>query len=821
MACLDDPIRLYLFWNCAIRHDDHGNPYFDGRSQKTWIIRHRIQHTDLVDKICHFRGIDKNSVRVRFTMRYPTMIRGYSSVQYIALALDDDEDMENLWSMPSEFKSGGVCVFVEVESIATTSHGLDNVGKTPQEPPVNVPPILPMFTPNVGSFTSLLMDNQSPHENVTTNLVTSQPLIVGGSAIIHSVSSASDMDGDPTSEGLEEDEKDVDEEEEIEKETNNQEQMNVSSGHTVPRIESSFHSFPFFHDMGSGEPIIDPCSKEFINMQRWSENENELRLRMRFKNKAQAIYAVRKWHVEKRREFTVVKSKSKLWTAECKNKTMEHPCNWYIRIIWKKSHGDWEISVLNLEHHCFVQFVNNNHRNLSYKYIARHIAHLVRNDPETHVSAVRQEVRKLFQVECSYKKGWYARKEAIELLFGSWNDTFTILPKYMLALEHANPGTIVQWKHHQSSSEYQKIFQYMFWSFKPSILGFNYCRPVVCIDCTSLRGAYKGVLLVACGWDPNNHIFPLAFALVDEESTTSWDWFLRLLRCYVVPDKSLCLIFDRHKDISSVINRQTEWHNAVQRFCLRHIRANFKDTFKNKELADLIYKAGTTCKITKFHDIMEEIKRRNIDAYNYLKAIDPQKWTIAYDGGHRYGCMTTNLSELLNSVLKKCRALPHKALVEFIYEKLVQYFCQYREEASHTMYQFPSIIWRKYVKNEVKSRGLTIVQYNQEIDMFNVKSPIREDGRGNNVYIVNFRDKSCTCQKWLLFGIPCSYVFAVCRHKGLDPSRFVSNIYSKQNYKLTYEVDFYPVASEKLWSEASFTLQYYKPHMKDSQGGRS
>lgn len=276
---------------------------------------------------------------------------------------------------------------------------------------------------------------------------------------------------------------------------------------------------------------------------------------------------------------------------------------------------------------------------------------------------------KLFQSKCSYKKGWHARKAAIELLFGSWNDTFTILAKYMLALEHANPGTIVQWKHHQSSSENQKILQYMFWSFKPAVLGFSHCLPVISIDRTFLKGAYKGVLLVAIGWDANNHIFPLAFAIVDEETTTSWDWFLRLLRCYVVPDKSICLISDRHEDILSVISHQTEWQspNVVHRFCLKHIRLNFETTFKNKELTNLMHKAGTTCKVTKFHEIMEEIKRRNIYAYNYLKAIDFQKWTLAYDGGYRYGCMTTNLCETLNSVLNKCCALPLKALVEYIY----------------------------------------------------------------------------------------------------------------------------------------------------------
>lgn len=77
----------------------------------------------------------------------------------------------------------------------------------------------------------------------------------------------------------------------------------------------------------------------------------------------------------------------------------------------------------------------------------------------------------------------------------------------------------------------------MFWSFNSSILSFNYYYPIICIDGTFLRGPYKGVLLIASSWDANNHVFPLAFALVDEESTTSWGWFLQLLRHHVVPEK--------------------------------------------------------------------------------------------------------------------------------------------------------------------------------------------------------------------------------------------------------------------------------------------
>ncbi|KAI5666632.1 hypothetical protein M9H77_16485 [Catharanthus roseus] len=52
---------------------------------------------------------------------------------------------------------------------------------------------------------------------------------------------------------------------------------------------------------------------------------------------------------------------------------------------------------------------------------------------------------------------------------------------------------------------------------------------------------------------------------------------------------------------------------------------------------------------------MKEIQERNVDAYIYLMKLDAEKWILLHDGGHRHSMMTTNISEALNSVLKKAR----------------------------------------------------------------------------------------------------------------------------------------------------------------------
>ena len=66
------------------------------------------------------------------------------------------------------------------------------------------------------------------------------------------------------------------------------------------------------------------------------------------------------------------------------------------------------------------------------------------------------------------------------------------------------------------------FLHYVFWSFSPYIDGFKYCKSVISINGTHLYGTYQGKLLVAMAIDTKNKVFPLAFAVVDCESGSSW-----------------------------------------------------------------------------------------------------------------------------------------------------------------------------------------------------------------------------------------------------------------------------------------------------------
>ena len=78
---------------------------------------------------------------------------------------------------------------------------------------------------------------------------------------------------------------------------------------------------------------------------------------------------------------------------------------------------------------------------------------------------------------------------------------------------------------------------------------------MVQVDGTWLYGKYKGTFLVAVAQDDNNKILPIAFALVDGETTEAWLFFLKNLKRHVTPQHGFCLISDKHESIKSVYSR--------------------------------------------------------------------------------------------------------------------------------------------------------------------------------------------------------------------------------------------------------------------------
>ncbi|XP_052621981.1 uncharacterized protein LOC111915124 [Lactuca sativa] len=367
--------------------------------------------------------------------------------------------------------------------------------------------------------------------------------------------------------------------------------------------------------------------------------------------------------------------------------------------------------------------------------------HLIKEQPSISIPALRAEIVETLGYTPSYKKLWVGKQKAIEHVFGNWEER-------------------------------------VFWAFAPSIKGFHYCRTVISIDGTHLYGKYKGKMLIAMGVDGNNQILPLAFAIVENESYDTWDWFLSHVKNHVVKDREgICLISDRHGGILKAVNEHgSPWlePRGFHRYCLRHFISNFYDKFRNSELKALAYRADSQNQIRKFNYIMEEIGKLNPRAREWLESHPLNRWTLAHDGGRRYGLLTTNLSEIFNSVLKGSSSQANGD--------------------THT----PHVVV-KQVALMAKASAHSLRSFNREKGIFELITQ-----RGRNVQVVNLEQKTCTCGKWEAFKYPCSHVLSACAKLSLNSWQYVDKCYSIEYYCATWASEFSPLPHEAYWPQSPF-----------------
>nr|KAJ0210772.1 hypothetical protein LSAT_V11C400215000 [Lactuca sativa] len=544
----------------------------------------------------------------------------------------------------------------------------------------------------------------------------------------------------------------IEEEDGIGEEYDEEDGVDITQEHEPPHVDRGETSFNNNHQVPSTFTSIEETN--VISDGNWtvsqSISKNDFTRELEkdsFKDKEELMRAIKLQCIKTHRQFEVIETRPTLWSIRCKLH-LQSGCKWQLRA---------------------------NHINLDASLIAQETKHLIKEQPSIIVPALRAEIVDKLGYTPSYKNLWARKQKAIEQVFGNWEESYAALPKNFGALQKFNPGTIVEWCVSRSTDAKQVEFRRVFWAFVPSIKGFAHCRPVISIDGTHLYGKYTGKMLIAMGVDGNNQILPLAFAIIENESYDSWNWFLSYIKSHVVKEcEGICLISDRHLGILK---------------------------FRNSELKALAYRAGSQNQVRKFNSIMEEIRKLNPQARQWLERHPLDSWTLAHDSGRRYGLLTTNLSEIFNSVLKGARFLPITACVQLTFYRLVHYFEVRRPSGSSARTNGNAYTPQVVVKQVAlmsKASAHSLRSFNREKGIFELIAQ-----RGKNVQVVNLDKKTCTCSKWEIFKYPCSHVLSVCAKLSLNSWQYVHKCYSIAEYCSTWVSEFSPLPHEVYWPQSS------------------
>jgi hypothetical protein len=197
---------------------------------------------------------------------------------------------------------------------------------------------------------------------------------------------------------------------------------------------------------------------------------------------------------------------------------------------------------------------------------------------------------------------------------------------------------------------------------------------------------------------------------------------------------------------------------------------------------------------------MERIRILDAKTYNWVMKIPLHKWTHSYDGGKRYGSMTTNTVESVNGMLKGFRGLPITAMVEKIFYQCAQYFDSRRTqllEQQNSGHVFTQACRQILQDNAVAANGHRVKSF----DTQNIICEIQTRS-SRQKQVVKLLEGTCTCGKFQDMRIPCSHAIAACQYRSIDFNNFVDSYYTLDRCLKCYQFMFHPLGHPDYWPDA-------------------
>ncbi|CAN6809430.1 unnamed protein product [Brassica oleracea] len=484
-------------------------------------------------------------------------------------------------------------------------------------------------------------------------------------------------------------------------------------------------------------------------------------------------------------EIQTIKSDKTRFTAKCSSEG----CPWRVHAAKLPGVPTFTIRTIHESHTCGG--INHlGHQQASVQWVASSVEQRLRENPNCKPKEILEEIHRVHGITLSYKQAWRGKERIMATMRGSFEQGYRLLPQYCEQVKRTNPGNIAS----VYGSPADNCFQRLFLSFHASIFGFlNACRPLIGLDRTYLKNKYLGTLLLATGFNGDGALFPLAFGVVDEESDENWMCFLcELHNLLETNTENMPRLTDVQKGIVEGVEQN--FPTAFHGFCMRHLSESFRKEFNNTLLLNYLWEAAQALTVIEFEAKILEVEEASQDAAYWIRRIPPRLWATAYFEGQRFGYLTANIVESVNSWIAEASGLPIIQMMECIRRQLMTWFNERRE----TSMQWTSILVPSAERRVAE--GLELARTYQVLIANEAEFEVISH-EGNN--IVDIRNRCCLCRGWQLYGLPCAHAVAALLSCRQNVHRFTESCFTVATYRKTYSQTIHPIPDKSLWREMS------------------
>ncbi|XP_024016226.1 uncharacterized protein LOC112089707 [Eutrema salsugineum] len=339
----------------------------------------------------------------------------------------------------------------------------------------------------------------------------------------------------------------------------------------------------------------------------------------------------------------------------------------------------------------------------------------------------------------------------------------------------------------------------------------NSCRPIIGLDGAFLKWDIKGHLFAAVCRDADNRIVPIAWAVVEIENDTNWDWFVSHLSASLDlgDGGKVTILSDKQKGLVKAVKIVLQ--QAKHRMCARHVIDNWKKDGNDLELKRLFWKIARSYTMGDYEENTQALNRYSPGAWVSLQKTNPPGWSRAF---FRVGsCCNDNLNNLSESFNRTICLARKKPLLDLLED--IRRQCMVRNAK------------RKIITNRAKTRftpkaheeiekmskgGMDCIRYMST-------DTLHEVSHDNVSYRVDFSDHTCGCRKWQMTGIPCIHAACVITAKKQKVDDYVSKFYTTKMWIETYQTGLESVQGMKLWPRTG-RLPVLPPPWRNRPRGR-
>ncbi|KAL0381974.1 UNVERIFIED_CONTAM: hypothetical protein Scaly_0484700 [Sesamum calycinum] len=215
---------------------------------------------------------------------------------------------------------------------------------------------------------------------------------------------------------------------------------------------------------------------------------------------------------------------------------------------------------------------------------------------------------------------------------------------------------------------------------------------------------------------------------------------------------------------------EEQQYGLLWRFCVMHLYNNFKLAHKGLGLKMMLWKAAKATRVVDFEKIMNELRGKDLKPSNGL-----QKDLLHSGPDHTLDARSRPIVDMLETI--------RMMLMKRVYVKRDQI-------KKHKGKLTPNI--QKLIE-ELKKKSMEYIAHWNGKDQFEVESCY---GDKHNLHL---GEKTCSCRKWQLTGIPCAHAISGMYFMGYKPEDYVHEYYHKSNFLRVYNHLMMPLLGPEEW----------------------